>query len=425
MNTTKKIAIIGSGISGLSAAYYLSDNYDITIYEKRNRLGGHSRTIMSHDHEKVPIDTGFIVFNQHNYPLLSDLFNKLNVKIEKSDMSFGCSINSGEYEYALNTLGTTLFNIQNPLDFIRSKTNPFFSFKHYVMLKDIIKFNSFAKKNYSLNDETIYELFKRLNLSDEFIKNYFLPISGAIWSSTPNQMKDTPANFIINFFRNHNLLNITGQHQWYTVVGGSREYVKKLKHYLEQRNVKFELNQKNVNIKNNMVDTSNSNCYYDKIIIATHSDQAIEICEQLSKSQKKGLKLIPYQENEVVLHSDETLMPKNKKCWASWIYQGNNEFKEEKIPLTYWMNKLQNIDTQKQYFVTLNNTNKINPNLILNKTTLSHPVFSQNTLKGQSILNKSQGENNIYITGAYLGNGFHEDGMQSSLKIAKLIRRSF
>ena len=405
----QKIAIIGSGISGLSAAYFLRENFDVTIFEERGRLGGHARTIITPDENKIPIDTGFIVFNYANYPHLAKLFQDLNVKVEKSNMSFGASFSNSNYEYALANFSSLFVN------------NNITNIYHYRMIKDILRFNRYAQKSSLKERETIFELFQRLKLGSEFINRYFLPISGAIWSATPEQMKQTPASFILKFFRNHNLVSITGHHQWYTVSNGSQQYVSKLENELISKKVNLKLNMKNLVINNNSVISDDYCENFDKIILATHSDQALKICKQLSVRQIEGLNLIAYQKNQVILHSDETLMPKNKKCWASWVYLGSDIFHEDRIPLTYWMNNLQNIDSKKQYFVTLNN-NSIREDKILDITTLHHPIFNMSSLEGQDILRKSQGENNIYLVGAYMGNGFHEDGIESSYVVTEEIK---
>ena len=412
----KQIAIIGGGISGMSAAYYLKDNFDITIFEKSDRLGGHSRTKKSNDQNDVNIDTGFIVFNYQNYPLLTQIFEKLDVQVEKSNMSFSASFEDTGLEYSLQSLNTVFSQYKNII-----------SPKFWKMIYDIFKFNRYARKNNIEKNWTLEELLNFLSLGEEFFNSYFLPLSGAIWSATPEQMRLFPAHTLIEFFKNHRLLASSGQLDWYTVTGGSINYVNKMENYLTDSGVKI---YKNADTKvlschrgNPTIIYNDEMLEFDFVIMATHSDVSLSLIQNPTVEQKIGLTNIKYQPNEVILHSDESFMPENKKNWSAWNYKGPNNGKLENIPLTYWMNKLQNINTEKNYFVTLNPVREIKEEHIISKKIMSHPIFDFNSLAGQEIINENQGVNNIYFCGAYLGYGFHEDGVKSAFKVAETIKK--
>jgi len=391
-----RIAIIGSGISGLSAAYFLGKNHEVTIFEKSDRLGGHTHTHQLELETSIKVDSGFIVLNDKNYKNLMKFFKEIDIDLHKTEMSF--SVNSK-------------FLIWNSKEFFN------FSFlknlKKIKLLIDIMRFNYLAK-NFK-NKESIGKWLKTYNFSNLFIESYLLPMTSAIWSSTSKGIANYPAESMNSFLNNHGLLNLYDRPQWYSVLGGSNTYVEKL---LDLKIFDVELNSKvKINRSHNRIFISNKEKSeeYDLLIMANHPNQIEECIEDLSEKEKKAMDLIKYQKNLTILHGDESLMPKDKNLWCSW-----NVYKDENYEyVTYWMNNLQKINSNKNIFVTLGDFPK--PNLIFNEMKYEHPVFDFKTLEGQRAFEKIQSEKNTYYTGAYLGYGFHEDGIKSSQVICKLI----
>ena len=408
-----KIAIIGSGISGLAAAYFLHKKYDITIFEKNNYIGGHSNTAkINFDKKKIAVDTGFIVFNFRTYPNLKALFEKISVKIEKSNMSFGIRDFDQNFEYSGNDLA----------GLFAQKSN-LFKVKFWKMLLDIIKFNKAATKlvqNDKISgDITLEEFVDNLKLG-EYFKNYYLfPMAGAIWSCPLELIKNYPAKTFLQFFYNHGLLTIFNQPQWYTVKGGSKEYVKKL---IKGFSNKIKLNcsiikSEEKNKKIILTDKEGKNYEFDKVIFASHGDQTYNIISYKTKEEKEILSKIKYSKNIAILHQDKNQMPKNQKAWASWVYLSSK--KENKVSLTYWMNNLQNLGTTKPLFVTLNPFNKIPKKDIIGEYNYEHPIFNLDGVKAAENLEKIQGKRGIYFCGAWAKYGFHEDGLNSAINIMK------
>ena len=391
-----RIAIIGSGISGLSAAYFLGKNHEVTIFEKSDRLGGHTHTHQLELETTAKVDSGFIVLNDKNYKNLMEFFKVIEIDLYKTEMSF--SVNSK-------------FLIWNSKEFFN------FSFlknlKKIKLLIDIMKFNYLAK-NFK-NKESIGKWLKTYNFSNLFIESYLLPMTSAIWSSTSKGIANYPAKSMNSFLKNHGLLNLYNRPQWYSVLGGSNTYIEKL---LDLKIFDVKLNSKvKINRSDNKIFISNKDESeeYDLLIMATHPNQIEECIEDLSEKEKQAMDLIKYQKNRTILHGDESLMPNNKNHWCSW-----NVYKDENYEyVTYWMNNLQKINTSKNIFVTLGDFPK--PNLIFNEMQYEHPVFDFKALEGQKAFEKIQSEKNTYYTGAYLGYGFHEDGIKSSQAICKLI----
>ena len=391
-----RIAIIGSGIGGLSAAYFLGKNNEVTIFEKSDRLGGHTHTHQLELETTIKVDSGFIVLNDKNYKNLMEFFNEIEIDLYETEMSF--SVNSK-------------FLIWNSKEFFN------FSFlknlKKIKLLIDIMKFNYLAK-NFK-NKESIGKWLKTYNFSNLFIESYLLPMTSAIWSSTSKGIANYPAESMNSFLNNHGLLNLYNRPQWYSVLGGSNTYIERL---LDLKIFDVKLNSKvKINRSDNKIFISNKDESeeYDLLIMANHPNQIEECIEDLSEKEKQAMDLIKYQKNRTILHGDESLMPNNKNYWCSW-----NVYKDENYEyVTYWMNNLQKISTSKNIFVTLGDFPK--PNLIFNEMQYEHPVFDFKALEGQKAFEKIQSEKNTYYTGAYLGYGFHEDGIKSSQAICKLI----
>jgi predicted NAD/FAD-binding protein len=407
-----KIAVIGSGISGLAISYLLNKKHNITLFEKNDYVGGHARTVEINDNGKIiSVDTGFIVFNKRNYPLLTSLFKYLDIKVIKSAMSFGVSIDQGEIEYGTSTISS----------FFSQKKN-LISFSFWKMIYDIFRFNSKAKitveQNASINMEQLLEILK---LSSWFKKYYLLPMGGSIWSTSVKEMLNFPAITFINFFENHGLLSISNQPQWYTVEGGSKEYVKKFSQSFTEQ-IKQNAQIEKVVRRDNCIEIYHKNKIVDKfdhVIFATHSDTSLKLLESPTKLEQEILGNINYQKNLMVLHSDVNFMPRIKNAWSSWVYLSNSNNSEKKVSLSYWMNNLQRLDTSTPIIVTLNPAIKPNERLIYDVYEFEHPVFNQKAIDAQKNIFKIQGENRIWYCGAWQRYGFHEDGLLSAVNLAK------
>lgn len=410
-----KIAIVGSGISGNSLAYTLSKEHDITLFEKNNRLGGHSHTheIISQG-KKINVDTGFIVFNKKTYPLFTKLLDELNVHYEKSDMSFSVFSKDRNFEYNGTTLNTLFSQRKN-----------IFNYKFIKMIYEIIKFNKVALTLLSAKTEISLETFLRQNnFSDYFCKNYILPMGSAIWSSNINSMLKFPAVFFVKFFNNHGMLNINDRPQWLTVTNGSKQYVEKLTASIK-KNIRLNCPVKAVKRNKDSVEVKSSDGteIFDYIFFACHSDEALKLISDPSTQEKEVLSSIPYSKNEVTLHTDESIMPNNKLTWAAWNYNIDST-NDMPIALTYNMNILQNLKTQQTILVTLNDNGNINPEKVLKKINYDHPLFSLKSVEAQKNYGIISGVNRTGYAGAYWGNGFHEDGISSAYNAIKFFKEA-
>ena len=410
-----KIAIIGSGISGLSSALLLSQKHNITLFESNNRFGGHANTVeIMHKKNMIPVDTGFIVYNKLNYPNLVSFFDFLKVETIDSDMSFAVSARDGQLEYSGSMKG------------IFAQKKNFFNLKFYRMLKDIIIFFIFGYK-YAFQfkeSESLGEYVKRCNFSKEFINDHLIPMSSAIWSCPEKEILNFPAKTLLTFFKNHQLINFIFRPKWRTVKGGSKQYVNKVIEKLssDAKN-RLILNSKikSVYCKNDKIEINfeESTEIFDKVIMATHPDQTIKLIKNLDEQSTDILRKFKYQKNIVYLHSDSSLMPKNKKTWSSWNYISSKS--EEKSSLTYWMNLLQKINNSLNVFVSLNPYITPIKSLTYKKIIYEHPIFNTQTNEAQKKMTEIQGKNNIFYAGAWLRYGFHEDGIMSAVNISSLL----
>ncbi len=416
MNESRQnIAIIGSGISGLGVAQILlsQQGFDITVYEKNDYCGGHSRTVdVNAPHGNIPVDTGFIVFNKHNYPLLTSLFSHLNVPIENSNMSFGVSVNNGWLEY-----GT-----QNLIGIFAQKSS-YTNIRFLRMISDILKFNRRAR-DYLECDSTITlgQCLDELKLGEWFREYYLLAMGGAIWSTPVSGMLTFPARTFIRFFENHGLLTVRDQPQWYTVKGGSREYIKRLTSSFADRILigcgvtKVQRDGKGVTV----YDSKGSNIHYDAVIFACHADQALNLIANPTSLEQGVLSDLRYQPNRMVLHSDISFMPKRKRAWASWVYLSEAERDNNpQMCLSYWMNNLQPLDTKFPIIITLNPIREPKESLIHDEYWFEHPVFDESAIKAQGRIDDIQGKDCLWFCGAYQRYGFHEDGLLSAVKLAE------
>jgi len=409
-----KIAVIGTGISGLSAAWLLHRRHDITIYEKNPRPGGHSRTLtVRHGDRDIAVDTGFIVFNERNYPNLTQLFRRLGVTIKHSDMSFGLTVDDGRLEWGAKSLDAIFGQRRNLL-------RPRF----LKLLYDVTRFNLGVEAVVARKPElTLGGLLAHMRMGDWFLRHYLLPMAGAIWSCPPRQMMDFPARTFVQFFVNHHLLSVSGQPQWLTVEGGSQTYVERLAAPLTDR-LRTGCGAARVTRDGDGVtveDQAGNSERYDEVVFGCHADEALALLGDADAAEHAALSSIPYQRNLAILHSDTSVMPKNKPCWASWVYHADDAGAETKISVTYWMNTLQGIDQRYPLFVTLNPHRPIAEDKIFDRHVFDHPVFDFAAMAGQAALKQMQGRRRAWFCGAHLGHGFHEDGLKSAMAVAEAL----
>lgn len=403
------IAIIGSGIAGLGAAWALAPNNRITVYEADDRIGGHSNTVtVKAGNTQTPVDTGFIVYNEVTYPNLTRLFSHLDVPTRESDMSFAFSLDR-EFEYAASLPGV----LAQPSNLLR----PTF----LRMLADINRFRRIGTTLAPRTDETIGELLQRSGFSPAFMTDYLYPMTGAIWSTSQGSIGDFPATAILRFLANHGLITITDRPTWRTVVGGSRAYVQRLVAGFQDR-IRIGSPVTSVTRAGGrvLITSNGSTDAYDHVVIATHSDQALRILGgEATEVERDLLGAIPYAPNRAVLHTDPALMPRNRRVWSSWnAMAGSLDRDDRPASITYWMNRLQGLDTDTDFFVSLNPSKEPDPSTVFASFQYSHPQFDQRAVAAQRAIATIQGTNNTWFAGAYLGYGFHEDGLQSGLNVA-------
>lgn len=407
----RKIAVIGAGISGMGAAHALAKNHRVVLFEAENRLGGHARSKMAGRRGDQAVDTGFIVFNYANYPNLTALFDHLDVPVIKSNMSFGASFGGGRMEYGLasmNALFATRSNIANP--------------KFLRMVRDILKFNKDGLEASKEEGLTIGGLLVKLGLSDYFADHYLLPFSGAIWSTPKEKIMDFPAKTMVQFFDNHALMSANGQHQWYTVQDGSQEYVRRLGASMFSRGVDVRLASPTQAVRRTTtgVDVKVAGGdweSFDEVVFATHSDDTLAMLSDATEVETNTLGAVKYQPNKVVLHSDTSIMPKRRQTWSSWIYTEEAGKTSDQIDLTYWMNSLQPWLTEDPLMVTLNTTRDLDPSLVWDEVTLRHPVYDLAAIEAQKQAAAMNGSNRTWFCGAWMKNGFHEDGLASAYDV--------
>jgi len=409
-----RVAVIGSGISGLGAAHFLSKKHKIDLFEKNDHFGGHSYTaeiFLKNTNEKISLDLGFIVFNKINYPNLVNLFENLQVNYEKTSMSFSVSIKNSNIEYSgsgFRGLFANKYNILN-FDFIK-------------MIKEIFFFYKAADKINKENfiDQTLGEFLKCKKMSDYFIRFHIVPMVSAIWSMPTTKVYEMPLSIFINFFQNHGLFKINNRPQWYTVSGRSKTYVKKILQTISGEYFKNYKIRKVLRDRNGVrlyYGSANEYFEYDKVVFAVHANEALELINNPTENEKKILKNFQYKKNIAYLHSDDLLMPNRKNVWSSWnsILDKNDM---EKNCVTYWLNKLQNLKCKKNYFLTLNPFVPIEDSKIIKKVEFTHPCYDMKTVDAQKHLSKLQGTNNSYFCGSYFGYGFHEDGLNSGINVS-------
>ena len=408
----KRVAVIGGGISGLGAAYRLKGHHSVVVFEAEDRLGGHARTVMAGKNGDMPVDTGFLVFNHVNYPNMVKLFEELDVPTIPSDMSFGVSINGGWLEYGIMGMRRIVAQKRN-----------LFRPKFYKMMRDILYFNSNAERIADGTDMTIGQLIEHMKMGDWFRDYYLTPFTGAIWSTPVDKIQDFPAHAMIQFMKNHAILNAAGQHQWWTVQGGSREYVTRLAAALETAGVDLRTSAPVSGVRRipggvEVQGISGEWEVFDEVIFASHSDQALAMLQDPSPREAASLSKVKYQPNDMVLHGDTRMMPNRRDAWASWIYSEDANKKTDRIDLTYWINNLQSLPDDDPCFVTLNTQRDIDPAKIYDTCLFHHPVFDHGALEAQEEIASWNGTNNTWFCGAWMRNGFHEDGLATGMEAA-------
>lgn len=407
----QRIAVIGGGIAGLSAAWLLAPHHHVTLFEAERRLGGHARTVVAGRYGDQPVDTGFIVFNHVNYPHLTGLFRDLDVPIQKSDMSFGVSLDNGRVEYALRSADALFGQRRNLVDT-----------GFYGMIRDVLRFNAGAEAMLRRTpDASIADLVARMQLGARFRDHYLFPFCAAIWSTPEADIGAFPARALIRFMRNHGLMSRSGHHQWWTVAGGSVAYVSRLAQALSGLSVDLRpgtpvravsRHDGGVSLRAEGGEAE----LFDHVIFASHSDQALAMLADADAEERATLSAIRFQPNRAVLHADPRVMPRRRRCWSSWVSHSQTG---RGVGVSYWMNRLQAIPEDDPLFVTLNRAREIDERLIYDEKTFHHPLFDHAAIRAQDRIAARQGRRNTWFAGAWLRNGFHEDGFATAMRVAR------
>ena len=416
--TMEKLAIIGTGIAGMACAHFLQHKFDLTIYEKNNYVGGHTNTITVDENGKeIFIDTGFMVFNHATYPLLTKLFSELNVPTKKTSMSFSVQHVPSGLEYCGSGLNGLFAQRKN-----------IFNSRYIKMLNQISHFNKESIKildNLKYDNYSLHAYIKEQDYSDEMVWKYLIPMSSAVWSTPMEAMLQFPAKTLIRFFYNHVFLGLNTQHQWYTVVNGSKTYrdiiIKPFKEKTEVNNPVEKVDRAGRKV---IVYSKNSSKTFDKVIFASHGDESLKMIVNPTENEKRLLSKFRYQENIATLHTDDSVMPKTKRAWSSWNYRidspspkgSNSQLQPSTI---YWMNSLQQVSEKKNYFVNINGESTIDKRKIIKKITYTHPLFDVEAVNAQKELPKLNEGGTIYFCGSYFRYGFHEDALMSSIELCR------
>lgn len=413
-----KIAIIGSGIAGLTSAYLLNRSHDITVFEAADWIGGHTHTVdVNVNGRDYAIDTGFIVFNDWTYPNFIRLLGQLGVTFKPTEMSFSVTDPKTRTEYNGNNLNSLFAQRSNLL-----------SLSFWGMLRDILRFNREALADLEsqriAQDTTLGEYLRSRGYGERFIDHYIVPMGAAIWSMSLADMLAFPLQFFVRFFKNHGLLSVSNRPQWCVIEGGSSRYIEPLTaSFAERIRLSCPVNRVERDAEGVTVHSAAGSERFDKVVFACHSDQALKMLAQPSAAEQEILGALPYAENDVVLHTDIRLLPKRPLAWASWNYRLGGG-KQQLAAVTYDMNILQGIDSDTTFCVSLNQTEAIDPNKILARYTYSHPQYSLAGVDAQARWPELDGVNHTWFCGAYWANGFHEDGVVSGLRVASALGES-
>jgi predicted NAD/FAD-binding protein len=406
-----KVAVVGSGVAGLSCAWLLNSRHDVTVYEADTRLGGHANTVEAPNSAgAVAVDTGFIVYNEANYPNLTALFRHLDVPTQSAEMSFGVSLDDGALEYGS---AHPFALLAQPANLVRPR--------FWSMLKDLVRFYREAPQALAALERqpcTLGELLDRGQYGRAFQDDHLLPQVGAIWSTSPAGARDYPAEALIRFFDNHGLLKIAHRPQWRTVQGGSRNYVARLAQGLSVRAGRPVV-QVRATADGVMVQDANGGIErFDRVVIAAHADQALAMLADPTFEERAVLGAFRYSQNSAVLHTDAALMPRRRAAWSAWNHIGRRD-DPDGFCVSYWMNLLQNLPRERDLFVTLNPCREPAPDKVISQHAYAHPLFDTAALQAQRRLWSLQGRNGVWFCGAHFGAGFHEDGLQAGLAVAE------
>jgi len=408
-----KVAVIGSGIAGLSAAYNLSKKFKVDLFEQDSHFGGHSHTYeIKKKNTTISVDLGFIVFNELTYPNLLNFFKELKVPYEKSDMSFAVSVQNSKIEYGGRGLKALFANKSNIINF-----------KFLKMIREIILFYKSAPSllKDEIDDETLGSYLSKTNSSKYFINFHIIPMVAAIWSMPFSKAKEMPLKLFLNFFINHGLFRLKNRPQWYTVTNRSKTYVNKVLDKISGEYFKNYKIDKILRTENNIrISSGSKHLDYEYVVLASHADQSLKMINDPTYDEKRILSEFKYVSNTAILHTDEKLMPKKKLAWSSWNSISREDLSETCV--TYWLNNLQNLKCEENYFLTLNPVQKIDPNKIIFKKNFTHPHFNSKTAKLQKELFSLQGKKRTWFCGSYFGYGFHEDGLKSSIEMIKYFK---
>jgi len=412
-----KIAIVGTGISGLTAAYHLCDSHDITVFEQNSYVGGHANTVVVRDGEReIGLDTGFIVYNEQTYPHFTRLLKALGVATQLSEMSFSVQCNGCALEYCGRSL-RGLF----------ARGDQFFRPRFYRMLWEILRFNRLGAEVLRRPipaERTLGDFLCQHGFSREFVRHYVTPMASAIWSMSTADAGAFPLEFFLRFFANHGLLSVAKQPEWRAIAGGSRRYVRALTRPFADR-IRLNWPVRWVRRHAGGVELGFDGGVrqsFDTLVLAAHADQALAMLTDPSDAEGRALSALRYQQNEAVLHTDHRLLPRNRRAWASWNYHMVDcERIDAPLPMTYYLNCLQRLEAERSYCVTLNDRGRIRPECVIERIPYEHPLFTSESLKAQAALKRLNGQRHTYYCGAYLGFGFHEDGARAGLAAAQAL----
>ena len=411
-----RIAIVGTGISALTSAHHLSKEHDVHLFEATDWIGGHTHTVdVQVENQTYAVDTGFIVFNEQTYPNYLSLLEDLKVPFQPSCMSFSVKCERSGLEYNGTSFDTLFAQRRNAL-------NP----KFLRMLWDIYRFYRSAQGLLETGDSrTLGAFLSEERYSQTFIDQHIVPMAAAVWSAPPSQMMEFPLRYLLRFFHNHGFTKVNDRPQWYVIQGGSREYVKVLsKPFIDRIHLKSPVERIQRFDDRVELTVKGETLAFDEVVIACHSDTALKLLSDPSKAEREVLGSIPYQRNDVVLHTDQSLMPKSKRAWASWNYRLPRKGQGD-ATVTYWMNRLQNLpETAPEFFVSLNQNDTIDPAHIVQTFVYDHPVYTDATLAAQARHGEVSGVNRTHYCGAYWYYGFHEDGVKSGLRVVNALKRA-
>jgi predicted NAD/FAD-binding protein len=413
----ERLAIIGTGVAGMACGYFLHSKFDLTVYEKNDYIGGHTHTVMvDEDGLSIPIDTGFIVYNEVTYPNLIRLFSELSVKTKPTSMSFSVQYVPDKLEFCGSGLNGLFAQRKN-----------LFNLRYIRMLRQINRFNQECLEvlnNDQFADYSLADYIRERHFGDDMLYRYLIPMSSAVWSTPPDLMLGFPARALIRFFYNHGFLGLNTQHPWRTVDQGSQQYREKIIALFKNRIYvnRAAVSVRRENNKVQVIDSSGQTEWYDKVIIACHADEALSLLDQPTGAEQHLLSEFRYQLNTATLHTDDYVMPKTRRAWSSWNYRMETDAGGKMTPSTiYWMNSLQGVSKKKNYFLSINDPGTVKPESVIRKIDYMHPVFSVAAMKIQPNLCELNNQGMIFFCGSYFRYGFHEDAFTSGLELSRLL----